>query len=130
MGFTKSQKFSRRWLQTVARIQKLKQVFVRETASVWTMPYRETELLLHGPIAMAKTENHLDYYYGSRPFYDLTFYHNHLNVVSIRESISMIGTDFSSQEVPFVFIEVNGSANADPLTPAFLNVKSAALNKC
>lgn len=79
---------------------------------------------------MGKTENHLEYYYVSRPFYDLTFYQDHLNVVSIRESISMIWTDFSSQEVPFVFIEVNGSVNTDPLTPGFLNVKSAALNKC
>ena len=58
------------------------------------------------------------------------FYQDHLNVVSIRESKSMIWTDFSSQEVPFVFIEVNGSVNTDPLTPEFLNVKSADLNKC
>lgn len=79
---------------------------------------------------MAKTENHLEYYYVSRPFYDLTFYQDHLNVVNITESISMIWTDFSSQEVPFVFIGVNGSVNTDPLTPEFLNVKSAALNKC
>lgn len=50
--------------------------------------------------------------------------------MGIRESTSMNWTEFSSQEVPFVFIEVNGCVNADPLTPEFLNVKSAALNKC
>jgi len=50
--------------------------------------------------------------------------------VSISESVSLICTYFSSLKVPFVFIEVNGSANTDPLTSEFLNVKSAALNKC
>lgn len=50
--------------------------------------------------------------------------------VSISRSVSLICAYFSSRGVPFVFIEVNGSVNTNPLTSEFLNVKSVALNKC
>lgn len=128
MDFIKSQKFARR--QIVVRIYKLQHVYMWKIIYVWTICLIEKLCFCCiGQYQWQKTENHLEYYYVGRPFYDLTFYQDHLNVVSIRESKSMIWTDFSSQEVPFVFIEVNGSVNTDPLTPEFLNVKSAALNK-
>ena len=127
-GSTKSWKLERRHLK---RIHQLQQKYVWKIFYIQTIFYGKDVLLVHRTIAMEKDWKspwillHLVDLFMTRHFYQ-----DHLNVVSIRESKSMIWTDFSSQEVPFVFIEVNGSVNTDPLTPEFLNVKSADLNKC